>query len=329
MKKAVLLLPEGTRDAVYGREHVAALRGLVALTDCCHLVGDLAALRPHLAQAEIICSGWGMMRLDEEFLAAAPELKAVFYGAGSVRGFVTDAFWDSNILLTSTWEANGVAVAQFTLALMVLAQKRAFDCSRLTTQQRRFVRDQGVSGMYGAKIGVIGVGMIGRMLLEMLKSYDVETCCCDPYLSEDKARELGATPIGLEEMFRTCDLVTLHAANLPSTAHIIRGEHFQSMKDGAVFINTARGRIVKEDEMIEELKKGRIFACLDVSDPEPPGPQSPLYELPNVFLTPHLAGATGDERRRLGSYVVEEVRRYVSGRPPAFPVAREMMEWMA
>jgi len=116
MKKAMLLAPEQNRDSVFGEQHIESLRKLVDLKDCCRLVGDLQALKPHLGDVEIICSTWGMMKVDEEFLAAAPELKAIFYGAGTVRRFATDAMWDRGILLTSAAAANAVSVAEFTRA---------------------------------------------------------------------------------------------------------------------------------------------------------------------------------------------------------------------
>jgi len=163
----------------------------------------------------------------------------------------------------------------------------------------------------------------------MLRNYEVETCCHDPHLSAERARELGTTPMGLDEIFRTCDVVSLHAANIRATKHMIRGGHFRSMKEGAVFINTARGRIIDEDEMVEVLCEGRIFAFIDVTDPEPPAAESPLYTLPNVFLTPHLAGPQGWEVHRNAEYVIEELRRYLEGREPRYPVTRDMMEWMA
>jgi len=329
MTKAILLLSEYNRDRIYGEQQLESLRKFVDLEDCCALVGDLGALKPHLADAEIICSGWGMMNMNEEFLNAAPHLKAVFYGAGSIRAFTTDAFWERGILLTSTWAANGIPVAEHTVALIVLGLKKTFECNRMTRQQRTWARPDVVRGLYGAKVGVIGVGMVGSKVLEMLKRYDVETFACDPYRSEKEIRKLGATQAELDELFADCDVVTLHAPNIESTQHMIRGKHFASMKDGAVFINTARGRIVHEKEMVEELKKGRIFACIDVTDPEPPESDSALYDLENVFLTPHLAGAYGEDCKRLGDYVVEEVRRYISDEPPAYPVHRDMLEWMA
>jgi len=326
---AALLLPEANRDRIYAPEQLRRIRRMVDLWDCCAVVGDLEALRPVLARAEIIITGWGMMKLDEEFLRAAPRLRAVFYGAGSVRYFVTDALWDRGILLTSAWASNAIPVVEYTLAAIVLGAKKFVQAAALTRERRTFRRPKGIKGLHGAAIGVIGAGMVGRGVLERLKGYDVRAYCYDPFLPEDSARELGAELIGLDEMFRICDVVTLHAPNIPSTEHMIRGRHFASMKDGATFINTARGRIVHEAEMIEELKRGRIFAFIDVTDPEPPEPDSPLYDLPNVFLTPHLAGPQGDEVHRNADYVIEELRRFLAGELPRYPVTREMMQWMA
>ena len=329
MTQCLLLLPVGNRDRIYGNQHVEALAGLTDLTDCCGLVGDLESLRPHLADAEIICSGWGMMPLDEDFLDAAPELQAVFYGAGSVRGFVTDAFWDRDILLTSAWAANAIPVAQTTVSMMVMGLKNAFESRRRTREEQSWAKAQPMRGVYGAKVGIIGVGQIGRKVVELLQSYDVELYCYDPYLTDETARDLSVTPMELDDMFRTCDVVSLHAPNLPSTQNMLQGKHFASMKDGAVFINTARGALIREDEMIEELKKERILAFLDVTSPEPPESGSPLYNLDNVFLTPHLAGAMGEECKRMGAYVVEEVERFLRNESPAYPVTEDMMEWMA
>jgi phosphoglycerate dehydrogenase-like enzyme len=329
MKKAVLLLTPASRDRIYTAEALAEIGGLIDLTDCTDSVDDLAALRPALAGAELIVSGWGMMTVDEGFLAAAPKLEAIFYGAGSVRYFVTDALWDRGIVVSSAWAANAIPVIEYTVAAIVLGLKQVLQAHRITCAERRFVRSNAIRGTYGAKVGIIGVGMIGRGVIERLQPYDVQVLCCDPNLSAEDVAGLGAELTDMAGIFRTCDVVSLHAPNIAATEHMIGGEHFRSMKDGAVFINTARGRIIREDEMVRELQRGRIFAFIDVTDPEPPEAESPLYTLSNVFLTPHLAGAVGHEVYRNARYTIDEIKRYLAGEKLRWQVTHDMMEWMA
>ena len=329
MRKTIFLLPHRHRDSIYAPEQIAEIERLVSLTDCCDSLGDLEQLRPVLAETEIILSGWGMMKLDSEFLNAAPHLRAVLYGAGSVRGLVTEEFWRRDILLTSAYAATAVPVIEYTLAAMIFGLKRTLQAASVVRESRTFRKPDGIRGAYGSAVGVIGAGMVGGGVLAQLRDYDVETFCCDPYLSDERAREVGTQRIDLDEMFRTCDVVSLHAANIPATAGMITGQHFRSMKEGAVFINTARGRIIREVEMIEVLREGRIFAFIDVTDPEPPKPDSALYDFPNVFLTPHLAGSAGNEVHRQGAYVLEELKRFLNGELPRYPVTEEMMQWMA
>ncbi len=328
-RKAVLVLPAWSRDRIYGPEAIGEISQLVDLTDCSDMLDTLYALKPALSEAEIILSGWGMVTMDAAFLEAAARLKAVLYGAGSVRYFLTDDFWKRGVLLTSAWAANAIPVIEYTIAALTFGLKRALSAAQMTRSEKTFRAPSGTVGLYGARIGVIGAGMVGAGVLRRLQTYEVETFCYDPHLTPQRARELWTTPIGLDEMFRTCDAVSLHAASIPATEHMIRGAHFRSMKEGAVFVNTARGRIIDEEGMVEALREGRVFAFIDVTDPEPPEPASPLYLLPNVLLTPHLAGPQGAEVRRNGQYVLEELKRYLAGERPRYPVTKDMMEWMA
>jgi phosphoglycerate dehydrogenase-like enzyme len=143
-------------------------------------------------------------------------------------------------------------------------------------------------------------------------------------------RRLGVRGVELAELFRISDVVSLHMPLLPETRGMVTGAFIDSMRPGATLINTARGAIVREAELVSVLeRRPDLQAVLDVTDPEPASPGSPLVRLPNVVLTPHIAGAIGLERRRLGRGMVEELRRYVRGEPLRWELTREQVERMA
>ena len=151
-------------------------------------------------------------------------------------------------------------------------------------------------------------------LIGTLKDYNLEVCAYDPFASQEKAERLGVKLVSLEELFETSQTISNHVANLPETVGILNKSLFDRMKDNATFINTGRGAQVVEEDLIEALKeKPKRTAVLDVTYPEPPVEGSELYELPNVILTPHMAGSYGEERYRLGDYVTEEAERYLAG----------------
>ena len=152
----------------------------------------------------------------------------------------------------------------------------------------------------------------------------------DPYAMPETAARLGVTLVPLMEIFRQADVVSLHTTWLPETEGMICREHFAAMKPGATFINTARGAIVREDEMANVLQaRPDLYALLDVTCPEPPLPGSPLLALQNVIITPHIAGADTNECKRNGQYVIDELRRYLRGEPLRFAVTREKSALMA
>jgi len=150
----------------------------------------------------------------------------------------------------------------------------------------------------------------------------------DPYVSGEEARRLGATKVELDELLRRADIVSVHAPSLPETRHMLNARTLALMKDEAILINTARGALIDEVALVAELSKGRFFAFLDVTDPEPPAPDHPFRRLENVVLTPHLAGIVEDATW-LGEMEVEELRRFFSGEPPLHRVTREMLARIA
>ena len=163
------------------------------------------------------------------------------------------------------------------------------------------------------RIGLVGASTVGRLVIERLASLDVTVAVSDPYLDDHDAAALGVERMELDALCAWADVVSVHAPELPSTRHIIGAARLARMRDGAWLINTARGSIVDTDALTRECVSGRLCAFIDTPDPEPLPAESPLYDLPNVVLTPHIAGSLGREVSRLGEVAVAEVRRYLAG----------------
>lgn len=328
--KGLFLLNASTRDEIYGAEERAAITELLHLYAPPQTAETVAERPDVLGPADVILSGWGMPVVDATFLAHAPRLQAIFYGAGSVRGFVTDALWARGIRVTSAQAANAEAVADYTLAAILFALKHAWQLAAQTRRERRFPSREGIPGVYGATVGIISLGMIGRLVRERLRPFGVRVLAYDPFATAADAERLQVSLCSLPALFAESDVVSLHAPLLPETRGLIGGELLAALPRGATFINTARGAVVREEELIDVLRRRPdLHALLDVIWPEPPAPGSPLYTLPNVTLTPHIAGAVGRERRRLGAMMVDELRRYVAGEPLRHEVTREQLERMA
>jgi phosphoglycerate dehydrogenase-like enzyme len=328
---AAFFLPQESLSAVYGSAAKAELEDLVRFVDLAP--GRTEQHQPSVAnhQVEALFTGWYSPALNSETLDQFPALRVVFHAGGSVKSMVTDAFWDRGLRVTCTARANAVPVAEYTLAQIILSLKHVWRSARDTREARRWVRnDHAVPSCYGSTVGVISLGLIGRMVIERLRQLEVEIICHDPYLTEHEARVLGATSCTLEEICSRADVVSCHTPLLAETTHLLRGRHFASMKPGAAFINTARGSVVHELELIAVLeRRPDLLAVLDVTDPEPPLPNSRLFTLPNVILTPHIAGSIGPECRRMGRMIIDEVRRYRAGEPLMGEVLREQLSRLA
>jgi phosphoglycerate dehydrogenase-like enzyme len=329
--KGLFVLGEEHFENIYKSNTKAAIASLVNIYGPLQTQDSLAKNNSILEDADIIFSGWGMATMDKAFLDAAPNLKAVFYAAGSVKCFITDYVWDRNIIICSAYAANAIPVAEFTLSQILSCLKRQFHFAMKARNEKTYKPSQCFCpGAYKSTIGIISLGQVSRHLIKLLKSFDINIFLYDTYVDKCAATQLGVTLAGLEEIFQNCDVVSLHSALNETTKNMIRGNHFKLMKYGSSFINTSRGAIVCEKEMIEVLgKRNDITAMLDVTDPEPPLPDSPLYALPNVFLTPHIAGSVGGECARMADYMFEECERFVNGQALKYQITREQLAYLA
>jgi len=286
---------------------------------------DQESLAPTLAGTEILITGWGAQRLDRTALEAAPRLRAVLHAAGTIREVISDACWERGLLVSSAAQANALPVAEFTLAAILLAGKDAFSIQQsLQTGHRLSPRraDLPAIGNFGRKVGIIGASRVGRRVLDLLRPFDLRVCLSDPYVDAVEATRLGVPLVSLDELLADSDIVSLHAPDTPETYRLLDRRRLASIRDGATLINTARGALIDPDALAAELISGRLNAVLDVTEPEPLPRNSLLYGLPNVFVTPHIAGSLGNELERLGRSVVEEVERLVAGLPLRHQVLR-------
>lgn len=271
--------------------------------------------RAALARAEVLITGWGCPRLDAAALDAAPRLRAVLHAAGSVKGFATPEVWRRGIAVSSAAEANALPVAEYALAVILLAGKDVFALRDRLRERRAFPYDGILTGVgnHGRRVGVVGASRVGRRLIELLRPHDLAVALADPYVDAAEAARLGVPLLPLDELLGTSDVVSLHAPQTPETRRLIGARELALMPDGAVLVNTARGALVDHGALVDQVRAGRLSAVLDVTDPEPLPADSPLYDLPNAFVTPHLAGSQGNELARLGRVVVEEAERLASG----------------
>ncbi|KAB8139038.1 hydroxyacid dehydrogenase [Gracilibacillus oryzae] len=323
--KAIYIMNDDSFELIYPLQIRKEIKKLVDIDER-QLSQDTLQNNYHLLKdIDILISGWGGPRLDAEFLEHAPNLKAVFYGAGSIKNMATDHMWDREIIITNAVKANAVPVIEFTISQIVFCLKNGWQFVRDIERTKTFPhKPSAIVGGFGSTVGVISLSTIGKGVCELLKHFDLNVIAYDPFASQEEAERLGVKLCSLDEIFEQSDIVSVHAPLLDETKGMITASHFAKMKQGASFINTARGAIVKEEEMISVLKQREdITAVLDVTDPEPPAPESPLYLMPNVILTPHLAGSHGKECARMGHYMLQELERYVKKEPLQWQVSRE------
>lgn len=322
-----ILLSESPPLRAYSEATLAALRGEAGLAFRATPFTRADVLAGAAADADAIFSSWGMPEFTAgEIAAHLPRLRALFYAAGSVQGFARP-FLERGVRVYSAWRENAVPVAEVAVSQILLANKGFFQaCRRSRSRAAREGAAHHFSafpGNFDCRVGLLGCGGIGRLVAEALRAHRVEVLVFDPFLSDEAAASLGVRKAPLDEIFATCQTVSNHLANNAQTRGMLGHALFSRMLPNATFINTGRGAQVVEADLVRALEEAPDrTAVLDVTWPEPPEEGSPLYSLPNVFLTPHLAGSSGNEVRRMGEAMLEEFRAWRAD--PAAPSKREV-----
>lgn len=318
---------------IYLCEDAGNVKNAYGAAETVYRKADVLANSEKFAETEFVFSTWGMAAFTEEEIGRLfPSLKAVFYAAGSVQAFARP-FLNKGVRVFSAWAANAVPVAEYTVAQIILANKGFYQSARLAkagdyAAASAFSRSN--TGNYDVKIGVIGAGMVGKAVIHLLKAYKLSVLVFDPFLSKETADALGVTCCSLEMLFRECQVVSNHLADNEQTRGLLKEALFKEMRPYATFLNTGRGAQVAEADLIAALKaRPDLTAVLDVTYPEPPEKNSEFFMLENCVLTPHIAGSSGKEVRRMGDFMLQEYARLVQNAPCQYEVTLEMMKTMA
>lgn len=336
MKAIFLVRTKEKMNSVYIKEEVEThLQELLPIET--YTKDEIIKSKDLFLDVKYIFSTWYMPTFtDAEVKAYFPSLKAVFYAAGTVKYFA-EPFLRNSVKVYSAASVNGVAVAEFTTAQILLANKGYFQAQKECKKPffkfsyynaRKFVYAK--AGNYKAKIGLIGAGAVGSKVVELLKSYKLDIYICDPHVSEERINRMGAKRVDLSELFKICDVISNHLPDIPETKGILNYSLFSTMKPMATFINTGRGAQVVEKDLLRALKnEPNRCALLDVYSHEPLWPWSPLNWRKNVFLTPHIAGSTSHEEQRMAEYMYEAYYDCAAGKQNACEVTIEMLARMA
>jgi len=290
---------------------------------------DLIRLLPGV---QACITSWGVAKLDGDVIAAADSLELMSHMGSSVKRFVSEPLWDRGIRVTSAGITLARDVAETTLGLMIVGRKRIWPLGRHVADGGW--RDSPTWDRWDAReltrstVGLVGASNVGRHVVELLQPFETTILVADPFLSDEDAGRLGVERVEMAELAERADILSLHCPENEHTRHMIDATVLGQLRDGAVIINTARGGLIDEDALISELETGRIFAFLDVTDPEPPAINSPLRRLDNVVVTPHIAGCI-ENCNRMGELAVEEVRRHLAGEPAFYEIRRDMLDRIA
>ena len=333
MKKGIFLGSEKQINYVFPADIKEKLHTLCGMSCHVYTKEDVLSAPEQFSDVHYIFSTWGMpVFTEEEITVCFPHLECVFYAAGSVQ-FFARPFLARGIRVFSAWAANAVPVAEYTVAQIILANK-GFYQNQLYYKRGEHARAaahfHGHVGNYRMQVGLIGIGMIGSMVAERLKSYSAEVLAFDPFLSDEKAAALGVRKVSLETLFSTCDVISNHLANNAQTQNMLTLPLFERVKPYATFLNTGRGAQVNEEELAAFLKaRPDCTAVLDVTVEEPLPCENPLFSCENCFITTHIAGSAEHEVWRMAEYMLDELYRFETGENTLYGVTEKMLETMA
>ena len=286
-----------------------------------------AELREQLPGVDVLMTGWGSPRVDEEVLSAADQLELVVHVGGSVAEIASPELYQQGIPICSANRPMAKFVAEGILAyvLSALRDVPAFD-RELRAGEWNPDLDR-VDTLFGKRVGFVGLGTVGEFLLDLLEPFGADVTIYDPYVDRERVTdEYDIEFAPLDSTLANAEVVSIHASQTPETIHLLGGDELVRLPDGALLVNAARGAIVDEDALIDELRTGHIAAVLDVFEQEPLPPDSELRALDNAILIPHMAG--GPVKHCMTEAMIVEIERFRRDDPLEHEISEEQYELM-
>jgi len=288
-----------------------------------------AELREKLRNVDVLITGWGNPKMDKSVFEGT-NVKVIAHTGGTVGNLIDMNVYDTDVKVISGNNYYAESVAEGVLAYMLFMLRRMdFYSSELAGGTWHDAGSTLTEGLLDQTVGIVSLGAISKLVIQMAKPFRIKFKVFSTTRDEAIAKELGIEYASLEEVFSTCKIISVHTARHPDTFHMIDAPLLKLIQDGAIFINTARGDIVNEAALAEELKSGRFRALLDVYEVEPLPTDSPLIGLENVRLFPHIAGPTFDRRSKITEFLVDDVERFfLSGESLENEIVKSVAERM-
>lgn len=282
--------------------------------------GTAAELGAALDGVDIVVTQ--MAPFSREVFEQAPDLRLVSVCRGGPVNVDLAAATEAGVIVSFAPGRNAVAAAEYAVGLMLTAMRRVVtsdsELKAGTWRGDYYTYDNAGLELDGATVGLIGYGAIGRIVARVLLAFGATVITHDPYADAARIRADGVEVVELDELLTRSSVVSIHARLTPETRHILNGQNLALLPRGAVLVNSARGGLLDYEPLPDLLRSGHLGAlALDVYDIEPPPPEWPLFDAPNVVMTPHLAGATRQTAERAAAIVAADVARYLAGEHPS------------
>lgn len=287
-----------------------------------------------LAHAHGVITCWGTPRITCQMARQAKELKVIVHAAGSLRPVIDKEVLDLGLQVTSQAGAIARAVAEFTIGSILMGLRLTWQADRNLQASRQWHSSGPPVDLCwevaGRTIGVISLSRVGWLVARKLTALEAKVIAYDPYADDQAFLSSGARKVkSLEALFDQSSVVTMHAPVTSETEHMVGASLLCLLPGGALIVNTARGVLFDQKALEDELVTGRLRAAIDVTDPEPPPADSRLYGLPNVLVTPHMAGLSVEARQRQGFQAVEDIRKALDGQTLAYAVRPDQWDILA